>query len=343
MSDSCFLNIYGFHARIQCASPAVLAGIREDFAFFEQSFEAGSTFVQIELFETDPLYENFAHAGQPVFTPRNVSYRSGGKTFLDYSGRALGIHDPAQRTFQVYSRKPDLLYEATYLFLLAQAGESFDARHLHRVHALGVAVQQKAALILLPMGGGKSTLGSVLLQFPEIQLLSDDSPLIDREGTVWAFPLRLGLLPGFEGTIPPDMLRKIQRMEFGPKLLVNYGYFANRVVSQAEPCLLFLGSRSLRNSCEITPASRTAALRMMISNCVIGLGLFQGMEFVFQRGWKEIFRKGVAAWSRLRASWRFIRRCEVYHLTLGRDLELNGKVVVDELRRCANKSGPSRK
>lgn len=334
MNDSCFFDIYGYKALVTCASIPVLSGIREDFAFFEKQWAgtAESLAVRIEIFQTDPPYDRVQHASGPVFTPRNVSFRSGETTFLDYSGRALGIHDPQERTFQVYSLNADLLYEVTYLFLLSQTGEFFDAHGRHRVHALCVSIASKAALVLLPMGGGKSTLGSQLLQFPDIKLLSDDSPLIDGNGKVWAFPLRIGLLPGFEGTIPAEQFREVQRMEFGPKLLMRYAYFAGRVVPDADPCLLFLGSRSLRKTCEITRASRAAALRGMLSNCVVGIGLFQGIEFVFQRGWMEVFRKGVTAMTRLRASWRLIARSEVYHLTLGRDLELNAQTLIEFIR-----------
>jgi hypothetical protein len=188
------------------------------------------------------------------------------------------------------------------------------------------------------MGGGKSTLGSELLRYPEIRLLSDDSPLIDGGGKVWAFPLRLGLMPGSEGNIPRDKFRTIRRMEFGPKLLVNHSYFADRVAAQADAGLLLLGTRSLSNTCEITPASKIAALRAMLGNCVVGLGLFQGMEFVFQRGWAEVFRKSMAALLRLRASLRLIAKSEIYHVVLGRDIEQNGRAVMEKLRERANKT-----
>ncbi|HEY1759326.1 MAG TPA: hypothetical protein VGG72_28400 [Bryobacteraceae bacterium] len=344
MSDSCFLDIYGYRALVASAPVSVLSGIREDFAFFEKQWtsSAESVAVRIEIFQTEPPYDRAQHASAPVFTPRNVSFRSDGTTFLDYSGRALGIHDPQKQTFQVYSLNADLLYEVTYLFLLSQTGEFFDAHDRHRVHALCVSIASKAALVLLPMGGGKSTLGSQLLRFPDIKLLSDDSPLIDGNGKVWAFPLRIGLLPGFEGTIPPEQFRKVERMEFGPKLLMRYACFADRVIPDAEPCLLFLGSRSLRAACEISRASKSAALHSMAINCIIGIGLFQGMEFVFQRGWMEVFRKAVTALSRLRASFRLIARSEVYNLTLGRDLELNAQTLVEFIRRQVSESPSNR-
>lgn len=347
MSDCCLLDIYGYRALVTCASAALLAEIKEDFAFFEKAVapgpEAAAGAVRIALFLQDPPYERAQQAGSPVFTPRNVSFRSQGVTFLDYSGRALGIHDPGKRTFEVYSQSADLLYEVTYLFLLSQTGEYFDAHGRHRVHALGVAIDRRAALLLLPMGGGKSTVGSQLLRFPDVQLLSDDSPLVDERGGLWAFPLRIGLLPGFEGSFEPGQFRKIERMEFGPKLLMRYKHFADRVIPQAEPCLLFLGSRSLRPTCEIVKASRAAALKSMVSNCIVGIGLFQGMEFVFQRGWLEVLRKAATALRRLRASWRLIARSEIYHVTLGRNLDLNAETVAGFLRSRARETDSNKR
>jgi hypothetical protein len=330
---------------VTSTSAAALSGIREDFAYFlrDAAAENQSGAVTIELFDADPPYGELPDVKATVFTPRNVSYRNGDLTFVDYMGRALGIHDRKRGGFQVFSRDPDLLFEAAYLFVLSQSGEFLDSHGLHRVHALGVSIQNRAALVLLPMGGGKSTLGASLLLLPGIQILSDDSPLIDRKGNVRAFPLRLGLLPGAEGTIPPDKMRTIRRMEFGPKLLVNYSYFAERVTGHAEPCLLFLGSRSLRNTCTIEPASKLAAVAAMMSNCVVGLGLFQGMEFVFQRGWLEVFRKTMSAGSRLRASMALIARSEVYHLILGREPERNGAAVLEHMQRCANKRSGERR
>ncbi len=345
MNEACLLDIYGYRALVTSTSAAALSGIREDFAYFlrDAAAENQSGAVTIELFDADPPYGELPDVKATVFTPRNVSYRNGDLTFVDYMGRALGIHDRKRGGFQVFSRDPDLLFEAAYLFVLSQSGEFLDSHGLHRVHALGVSIQNRAALVLLPMGGGKSTLGASLLLLPGIQILSDDSPLIDRKGNVRAFPLRLGLLPGAEGTIPPDKMRTIRRMEFGPKLLVNYSYFAERVTGHAEPCLLFLGSRSLRNTCTIEPASKLAAVAAMMSNCVVGLGLFQGMEFVFQRGWLEVFRKTMSAGSRLRASMALIARSEVYHLILGREPERNGAAVLEHMQRCANKRSGERR
>jgi hypothetical protein len=326
----CF-DVYGYRVRIESDVTGVLNDIADDFAFFASPVRGDEAVVTLE--ERVPDYRAWSAASASAYTPRNVAYRQEGKTLIDYSGRALGVHDTRTGSFHLSSLSHDLLYEAAYLFLLSQSGEALDRRGLHRVHALCVSVRGRAALVLLPMGGGKSTLGSALLRHPEVELVSDDSPLVDRKGNLHAFPLRVGLLPDSVGEIPADHLRLVQRMEFGPKLLVNYKFFAERVCPRSEPALLLLGERSLSEDCLLRPASQWEAWKALTTNCIVGMGLFQGMEFIFGRGPSEVFSKGAVALSRLRACRRLLQHCRACHLTLGRNHGLNAECVLKELLR----------
>ena len=332
-----FIDVYGYRVEMRGSPPEAVENLAADFEHFR--CPPGKAATLVELVEQSPPYDAVPPLRASVYTPRNVSFREGARTYVDYSGRGLAVHDRSAGSLQIYSLDADLLYEAAYLFLLSQIAEFLDARRLHRVHALGIGVSGRAALVLLPMGGGKSTLGAELLKYPEVKLLSDDSPWVDHEGRVYAFPLRLGLLPGDEGSIPESELRRINRMEFGPKVLVSYRYFAERVCPRAQPGALFLGSRSLARHCEIQPASRTAALRGLITNCVVGLGLFHGLEFLLHRSPAELAAKAGVACSRLRASLRLVRRSKCFHLTLGRDTQENGRALVEFLRRVFPAAG----
>jgi hypothetical protein len=221
------------------------------------------------------------------------------------------------------------LYEATYLYLLSQIGTFLDGRGLHRIHALGVVVKKRAVLVLLPMGGGKSTLGLHLLEHPEVQLLSDDSPFVDRRGDVFAYPLRLGLLPGSEHAVPPEHRRTVNRMEFGPKHLVNYSYFQNRVIASAAPGLVLIGARTLREDCQIERAGILFGLRSCVANCVVGVGLFQGLEFILRSSPWELLQLAGLGFSRLRNCYRLLRRSRVCVVHLGRNPEVNAKTLLD--------------
>lgn len=323
---SAFFNIYGCEVHLRSSSLAAFKGINADFSHFRSEHVIHP--LQLDLLEQPPPYDSVPQLTATVYTPRNISFRDGNLTYVDYFGRALAIDDRSTARFCIYSCDTDLLYEAAYLFLLSRAGEFLDGQRLHRVHALAISIHGQAALVLLPMGGGKSTLGAELLRHPEVKFLSDDSPLIDRHGGVHGFPLRMGLLPGGEGGVPEDQLRRINRMEFGPKLLVDYSYFSERVCPYADPGFIFLGSRSLSRDCSISPATTAESLRAMLANCVIGLGLFQGMEFVFQRDLFELAGKAGVAYSRLRNSLALVRRSKKYHLVLGRDIQKNALTVI---------------
>jgi len=320
-------DVYGYRFSIHSDTPETVEGIREDFAYFHTSGAAGG--VKLELFDQDPPYECLPPLDASIYTPRNVVYRNGRTRYIDYHGRALGIQDEMTGNMKFYSRDPNLLYEASYLYLIGQIGEYLDKRGLHRIHALGVKVNGQAVLVLLPMGGGKSTLGINLLKHPEVQLLSDDSPFIDRKGLVLAYPLRLGLLPGGESAIPAKHRRVIQRMEFGPKHLVNYSYLKDRVTDSAEPGLVMIGTRTFAPGCRIERATLSAGLRACIPNCVVGMGLFHGLEFVLQASGWEILKKSGLGISRLRNCWRLLRRSRICRIHLGPDPELNAHTLVE--------------
>jgi hypothetical protein len=325
-------NVYGYRFRVRSAAEEPLAGIQEDFAFF--STEASADGVLIELFPEDPPLGDLPAGAACVYTPRNVVYREAGRRFIDYHGRALGIQDEASGHLRLYSRDLGLLYEAAYLYLLSQIGQRLDQTGLHRIHALGLSVGQRAILVLLPMGGGKSTLGLHALAHPDVQILSDDSPFVDRHGRLLAFPLRLGLLPGSEDSIPAEYRRKVQRMEFGPKHLVNFSYFRDRVCASAKPGLLLIGSRSMSAECRIEKLSRLAAMRSCMVNCVVGVGLFQGLEFLLNASVWELFRNCGLGISRFRNCWQLLSRSEVCRISLGRNPELNARTLVEFARNC---------
>jgi hypothetical protein len=333
-----YFDVYGYRFELRSTCPPAFEGLCQDFAFFRSDAQSGGERV-IELRYEDPRYDNLPDWNAVIHTPRNIVYRRGGDSLIDYQGRGVARHDRASGGFRIEGLDADILYEAAYLFLLSQCGEFLDAQGKHRVHALGISIEGSAVLVLLPMGGGKSTLAYDLLKQPGVKLLSDDSPLVDRSGNLFAFPLRIGLLPGGEGEVPENQRRVINRMGFGQKISVSYQYFAERVVAGAEPGIVFLGSRSLSRDCRVERVGLARGLRTLFSDCVVGLGLFQGVEFVLNRHLRELLPLIGVASSRLWSSWRLLRRSQVYRLRLGRDRRLNAATLLNESRRLLGLAG----
>lgn len=321
-------DVYGFRFFVRSSSEQVVEGLQEDFAFFRTA-DLAEDGVTLELLAEDPPSVGLPTADASIYTPRNVVYRNGTKRYIDYHGRALGIQEEATGNLTLYSRDANLLYEAAYLYLLSRIGEHLDRRGLHRIHALGVTINGRAVLVLLPMGGGKSTLGLHLLKYRSVQLLSDDSPFIDRTGRVLAYPLRLGLLPGFEHSVASEQRRVVHRMEFGPKYLVNYSYFQDRVSGSADPGLVIIGSRSLVRDCRIEETTLSVGLGACISNSVVGVGLFQGLEFILQSSAWELAKKTGVGVSRFRNCLQLLRRSRICRVHLGSDPTLNAATVFD--------------
>ena len=320
-------EVYGYRFSVRGAPGEAMDGIREDFAFFSSA--SPQTGILIELFAQDPPTDGLPSGDAVTYTPRNVVYREGKRRYIDYHSRAMGIHDEETGNLKLYSRDSGLLYEATYLFLLAQSGAALDRRGLHRLHALAIAIGSRSVLVMLPMGGGKSTLGLHVLKHPQVRIISDDSPFIDRSGRAHAYPLRIGLLPGSEQTVPAEHRRLVHRMEFGPKHLVNYRYFQDRVCPVADPGIVLVGARILAPECVIEEIGFLTGLRSAIANCVVGLGLFQGLEFMLQSSNWEILKRVGLVVSRLRNCVVLLRRSRICRIHLGSDADLNARVLLD--------------
>jgi hypothetical protein len=330
--DPSTFSVYGYSFVLTGNCDFALEGLTEDFGFFADKTQTAGNQpgpVEIELVEGAPEYDCLPVCDAAVYTPRNVVYRHQGRRIIDFSGRALGIYDAKESRFRIVSQDPHLVYEAAYLFLLSQIGQALDSRGLHRLHALAMSHQGRAILVLLPMGGGKSSLGASLLRQSAMSILSDDSPVIDRAGNALAFPLRLGMLKGNEHEIPEEHRRVVQRMEFGPKYLMNYSYFAGRVADRAKPGLLLLGRRTLAREGRVERASYAAAMRSMVPNLIVGLGLFQGLEYLLERSSLEIAGKAGLGWSRLRNAHTLVRTSTTFLFHMGRDPDANARIVMD--------------
>ncbi len=59
----------------------------------------------------------------------------------------------------------------------------------------------------------------------------------------------------------------------------------------------------------------------------MGIGVYQGMEFVLQRGWRDVPSKSGTAARRARCAAAALRGARVWRLWLGRDRESNWDAV----------------
>ena len=324
-------NVYGLTIAVHSTTAELTEEVRRHFAYF--STELVDAAVNIELLQVAPPYGELPSLPAAFFTPRNICFKDGAVSYLDYFGEGLAIYDRKQQRCMVYGTKHDLLHEIAYLFILSTVGQYLDSRHIHRLHALGVTYRERGVLLLLPSGGGKSTMALELMRQPGFMLLGEDTPLIDRRGRILPFPLRVGVHPEQNPDIPPQYLSTVERMEFEPKTLIDIDYFKDRIGSPTDPSFVLVGERNLGEVSAIVPLSRPQAIKALFKYMIVGLGVYQGLEFLLERGMGDLLGKGTVVASRLYNSMALLARAPAYRFVLGRDKTKNTQTLVTFLSR----------
>ncbi len=117
-------------------------------------------------------------------------------------------------------------------------------------------------------------------------------------------------------------------MEFEPKLLLDLDSIRDRIETRPLPLRhLVIGWRSLSDQAHLTPLPRRAALRPLLREVVVGVGLYQGMEFLLQRGLVDLGGQIRPALVRSAACAAALHRAQIWRLTLGRDQEENWEAL----------------
>ena len=153
------------------------------------------------------------------------------------------------------------------------------------------------------------------------------------------FPLRIGVHPQ---NLPTDIdvrfTRMDKRIEFSSKINIDIRYFGEHVCRQPVPAAsLFLGVRSTGRSAHIEPVSKKALLRYLLMNSIIGIGLYQGLEFLFQKSPGESLRHMGLLLSRAYNNMILLRRVRVYRFLIGRDAARNYECLREFLLPCCGR------
>ena len=319
--EHCILNFHGLVIRVSSPDARVIDHLSRDFAFFSREQQDGVD-LQLEAYLRTPDFHLVPDCEASYIGPRNVVYNHGDQSFYDYFGQALLVERPGSAVAS--SEDIDLLREVFYLYILSKVGLHLDKRGLHRLHAAAFSHRGKASLLLCPSGGGKSTTTFHLLSKDGYGLVSEDSPLVGSSGEIHPFPMCLGC----KGKPPPDVpkrfLRTISRMEFDPKTLIDLEYFKDKIEQQPlPPGAVLIGIRHSGPTSEIEPTSRLGLFKFLLRDLVIGMGIFQGVEFLFRNRISGLVRHSIVMASRLRSAVALSRRGDPYIFRMGRDIDRN--------------------
>jgi hypothetical protein len=327
-------DFHGLGITIRGDWPEVIEPLRLDFLWFERRNGAGpSTAAEVVIEKRRPDWTEFAALRADYVTPRNVVYRDGHRTVVDHLGRALSVVDPQARRLLVQGEDAMIVHDAVYYAILADAGAHLDHHGRARVHGVGLVGGQGAVVILLPSGGGKSTLALRALRQDGVRLLSDESPVLDRRGRVHPFPLRIGVNPEDAASLPNGRGRLIERLVQHPKLGLDADVFADSIENTPQPLRhIVLAQRSLSAFGLLEPVARHTAIGPLLRDSVVGLGLHQGYGSVLDRGLVASRSKVVPVVARSACCATAVRRAQVWRLTMGRDRERNWEALLPLLQ-----------
>jgi hypothetical protein len=321
-------DFYGIGLTVVSEVSSLVDSLAKDFAYFVAPSQRGA--IRIVAHADDPPWSIIPDKIASMITPNAISYDDQEVRYNDYHRQLLGKYDFANERGELWSRDLDLLYEITYLMALSRVGELHDRRGIHRIHALGIAIADRGALVLLPEAGGKTTLALELLKKPAVKILSDDTPLLANQQLL-AFPTRMGIRGKVDG-IALEHLRTFKRRNHGPKTLIDLSYFRDRVIDRVSPKVVIVGTRSSGDKSRIASISRVQALPALAANLVFGLGLPQVLEYFIRARPSDLLKKGSIASSRLLAALRLVSRTDCYRLVLGRDVAGAADAVESVLR-----------
>ena len=318
----------GLAIRVSGDWPEVQRALELDLAWFGSGSAEVSGAVQVVIERGAPELDSFGELPAAFVTPRNVVYQQRGRTIVEYFGRAVSVLDRKADRIVVRGDDEGLVHEAAYQFVLSRVGRHYDSLGWTRLHGLGLQGGAGGVVVMLPSGGGKTTLGLRAMREPGVRLISEDTPLLDRRGMLHPFVLRVGVNEADAERLGVAGGRRLERMEFRPKVAIEVETFADRIVAGPVPMSdLVIGRRTLGGTPRLEPMPRRSALGSLLREGVVGVGVYQGMEFVLQHGMRDTLGKAGVAASRAACCAAGLRRARVWSFTLGRDEEGNWEAL----------------
>lgn len=313
---TCRLSLHGVGVLLE-GDAEVLEELRRDFAWFEDGCGSPAPLRFTLRRETPPPP---LPGGRAALRARRWSARDAGSLReIRYPEGAVARWDYRARAGSLWCEDPELLRELAYLAVLSRAGEELDRRGLHRVHALGFEKDGAGGLLLLPSGGGKSTLALELLRGTRLNVVAEDTPLLDRRGVLSAFPLRWGFGESADlRGVPETLVRPFRRRTYGLKRVVDVEFFRERVRSGV-PLRWLLVGRPHGGALGVEKASRAEAAAALAVSLVVGHGVAQMSEYVLRPSMEAARVLPSSALSRLRAAYAALSCAQPLRFSPGTD------------------------
>ena len=308
-------DVYGLRIAATGDWPEVVEALDRDFAWFPAA--TGVADASVHVRRRPPDRSGYPSSLKALrITWRSAEYRDGGRAIVDY-GRALAVDD-GTGTLTVEGEHGWTAWKAGYDFLLDRIDAHLETIGLARLNGLGLAGSQGGIVLLLPAGGGKTTLTLRALD-EGVGLVSEGSPVLDAHGRLHPFPLPLLVRttsPEAAG-LPREHVRDLAGIDPDPASLEVPAFRAAVPPGPVPLRHVVLGVRTLNGVAGLEPLPRRDVVGDLARATLVGFGVLTGggVRSAPSRLW--------ATRARAVAFARVLRGAQAWRLTLGPDKEAN--------------------
>jgi len=313
--DRMHRDVYGLGIAATGDWPEVVQALDRDFAWFPESTGTPDAAVHIERRAPDrSSYAPSLEARR--ITWRSAEYRDGERSIVDY-GRALAVDD-GRGALTVEGQHGWTAWKAGYDFFLDRIDAHLETIDLVRINGLGLAGRQGGIVLLLPAGGGKTTLTLRALD-AGVGLVSEGSPVLDTHGRLHPFPLPLLVRTTSPeaASLPREHVRDLAGIDPDPGSL-EVSAFRDTVPAHPVPLRhVVLGVRTLNGVAALDSLPRRDVARDLARATLVSFGVLAGggLRAAPGRLWSTRGRTLSFA--------RGLRGAQAWRLTLGPDKEAN--------------------
>lgn len=328
-----YLNFYNIILKVCSNSPVLIENIRRDFEYFYSTTEHKEQFT-IEANIGQIPHKNLPDTFPWMKTTKFTCYERDGLKEITYPNFGKVIVDYRVKKAWAFSMEESKLHSIVYMTIRSIMGELLEIQGFIRVHALGLSNGDKGGILLAPVGGGKTTLALELLKRNEIKLISEDTPLIDRNLYLYPFPLRIGVRDIRQTKhIPEHLLRRFRSIspKRNPKILIDVSYFEEKI--ERDPVklnwMMMIKLPEYHNArCTITKMNRLHQLKELTKYLVIGKGVCQGKEFFIKKDPRDLPLKCTLLIRRTKTAFKICRSTPAYFLNLSPDSSRNAEELI---------------
>lgn len=329
------LNILGYHVFVSTNNDTIASQLKMDFEHFEKPelLKINHLSIDCQLVEeitTSILPKNL----KPLFQRQNsITYEQNGVRYNDYYGKVISRFNAKKNEALIIGRDKDKLYEVLYLFILSRSGKYLDLKGIHKIHAFSIVHKGKGLVCMQPMRGGKSTLFTELLNNYDVEIGSDDTPLIDQYGLLAPFPLRVSLdeLPT-NIDLDSEKYYLMNREFYKSKYSISLSAFNKKIATNCINFVFVEAHRSTHDEPLLVPMTKIRLFKRLFHHMVIGFGLPLIFEYFWESGTNDFYKKTTIFYKRFSSALKLSLSKKGYDLYMSKDSKRNAKVLMDLLK-----------